>query len=61
VADAVKAAIEEQARAVGVAADHPHPRRMSAEKMLAFGSEVAAMPLLDLRSPHEIMDDINAA
>jgi len=28
--------------------------------MLAFGSEISAMPLLDPRSPNEIMDDLNA-
>jgi antitoxin VapB len=33
---------------------------MSVEQMLAVGSEIAAMPLLDPRSPAEIMDDLNA-
>jgi antitoxin VapB len=33
---------------------------MTVEEMLAVGSEIAAMPLLDQRSPREIMDDLNA-
>jgi antitoxin VapB len=32
---------------------------MSVEKMLAVGAEIAAMPVLDPRSPREIMDDLN--
>ena len=32
---------------------------MSIEEMLAVGDEIAAMPLLDTRSPQEIMDDLN--
>ncbi len=34
-------------------------RRMSIEEMLAVGDEIAATPLLDARSPREIMDDLN--
>jgi antitoxin VapB len=34
-------------------------RRMTVDEMLAVGAEIAAMPLLDPRSPQEIMDDIN--
>jgi antitoxin VapB len=34
---------------------------MSVEQMLALGSEIAAMPVLDPRSPTEIMDDLNAS
>jgi antitoxin VapB len=33
---------------------------MSVEKMLAVEAEIAAMPILDPRSPREIMDDLNA-
>ena len=33
---------------------------MTAEHMLALGAEIAAMPLLDSRSPREIMDDLSA-
>jgi len=36
-------------------------RRMTVDQMLSFGAEIAAMPLLDRRSPREIMDDLNAA
>ncbi len=61
VEDAIKLALEEKTRAAGVAADPIRPRRrMSVERMLAVGSEIAAMPLLDPRSPREIMDDLNA-
>jgi antitoxin VapB len=59
VEETVKLALEEKARAAGVALG-PR-RRMSVEMMLAVGSEIAAMPLLDPRSPREIMDDLNAA
>jgi predicted aconitase with swiveling domain len=33
---------------------------MTAEQMVALGAEIAAMPLLDRRSPREIMDDLSA-
>ncbi len=29
--------------------------------MLVVAAEIEAMPLLDSRPPHEIMDDLNAA
>jgi hypothetical protein len=32
---------------------------MSVAQMLAVGSEIAAMPVLDPRSAVEIMDDLN--
>jgi len=61
VEEAVQQAIEEKANAAGVA---PEPlrtrRRMSVEGMLAIGAEIASMPLLDSRSPREIMNDLNA-
>jgi len=60
VEDAIKLALEEKARAAGVATEPLRPRRMSVEKMLALGDEIAAIPLLDPRSPREIMDDLNA-
>lgn len=59
--DAIKAALEDKAGAVGVATEPAAARRRaSVEKMLAVGAEIAAMPLLDPRSPSEIMDDLNA-
>ena len=59
--DAIRLALEEKARAAGVAPEPLRPRRrMSIESMLAVGSEIAAMPLLDPRSAREIMDDLNA-
>ena len=36
-------------------------RRMTVEEMLSFGAEITAMPILDRRTPNEIMDDLNAA
>ena len=60
--EAVRQALEEKARAAGVdlEAHRPRRRRMTLEEMLAAGAEIAAMPLLDKRSPREIMDDLNA-
>jgi antitoxin VapB len=61
VEDAVRRALEQQALATGLVAETKQPirRRMSIEEMLAVGGEIAAMPLLDARSPQEIMDDLN--
>ena len=61
VGEAVKRAIETSARAAGVGVEPGRQRRrLSADQMLAIGSEIAAMPVLDPRSPREIMDDLNA-
>jgi antitoxin VapB len=54
----VRQALEDHVRA-GVAPVLGRRRRMTAEEMLAAGSEIAAMPLLDPRSPREVMDDLN--
>jgi antitoxin VapB len=56
---AIRRALEKQAEIAGEAM-RPARRRMSIEEMLAVGDEIAAMPLLDPRSPQEIMDDLNA-
>lgn len=53
----VHRALEERARAVGVADEAPPYR--SVEAMLADAAVIAAMPILDPRSPQEIMDEIN--
>ncbi len=57
----VRQALEEKARAAGMEGQpsRPNRRRLSVEDMLAVGTEIAAMPLLDRRSPQEIMDDLN--
>jgi hypothetical protein len=34
-------------------------RRMTVEQMLSFGSEMAALPIVDPRSARQITDDIN--
>jgi antitoxin VapB len=61
VEDAIRLALEEKARAAGVDAETPPPRRpMSVESMLAVGAEIAIMPVLDPRAPREIMDDPDA-
>lgn len=57
---AIQRALEEQARAAGIEPVSAPRRRMTVAQMLALGSEIAAMPVLDPRSPHEIMDDLNA-
>jgi antitoxin VapB len=56
---AVRQALEAQALTVGVPPVRPR-RRMTVEQMLALGAEIAALPVLDTRTPNEIMDDINA-
>jgi antitoxin VapB len=57
VEEAVRRAVEASARAAGIEAPRP-PRRMSVDEMLAVGAEIAAMPLLDERSPRQISDDL---
>lgn len=56
----IRQALEARASVAGVAPESRPRRRMTVDEMLAVGSEIAAMPLLDRRSPREIMDDINA-
>jgi antitoxin VapB len=56
----IRAALEREAKALGVAMDVPSKARMTVEQMLALGERVSALPLLDPRSPSEIMDDLNA-
>ncbi len=58
---AVRDALEQLAKSrhIEIGATQPERRRMSIEEMLAVGDEIAAMPLLDTRSPYEIMDDLN--
>ncbi len=58
VEDVIARAIEESARRTGVARPR---RRQTAEEMLAVGAEIVALPLLDPRSPRQIMDDMNAS
>jgi len=57
VEDVIRRAVEESARVAGLV---PPKRRMTIDQMLAVGDEIAAMPLIDRRSPSEIMDDLNA-
>lgn len=56
---AIRLALEAQARTPD-AATAPHPRRrMTVAQMAALAEEIANLPLLDTRSPDQIMDDIN--
>jgi antitoxin VapB len=57
VEDAVAWAIEEGAHRSGL---ERHRRRMTCAQMLAVGDEIISLPLLDPRSPQEIMREINA-
>ncbi len=55
--DAIRQALEAQVRTLGT---EPRPRRrMTVEQMSALGAEITALPLLDPRSPAEIMEDLN--
>ncbi|MGA3401508.1 MAG: hypothetical protein ABSC95_20020 [Acetobacteraceae bacterium] len=67
VEDAIRQALEARARAAGIAPEHSRPRDRSAAAVTARRAridrivrEIAAMPILDRRSPREIMDDLNA-
>ena len=60
----VRQALEARATAAGIL---PKPRNPSPEaaatrrvRMESIVREIAAMPILDTRSPREIMDDLNA-
>jgi len=55
---AIRQALEDQARKAGLEPERGSRRRMSVERMLAFGADIAALPVLDPRSPAEIMDDL---
>ena len=55
----IRAALEREAKALGVYTDQPGKQRMTVEQMIALGKKVTALPLLDPRSPKEIMDELN--
>ncbi|MBC7282115.1 hypothetical protein [Hoeflea sp.] len=54
-----RAALEREAKALGVYHGQPGKQRMTVEQMIALGKKVTALPLLDPRSPEEIIDDLN--
>jgi antitoxin VapB len=67
VEDAIRLALEEKALAAGIDMEPRRPRDQSAEAVAArhartnqFVAELAAMPVLDPRSPRDIMDDLDA-
>jgi antitoxin VapB len=55
--EVIRRAVEREAGILGVG-DKRKPR-MSAAEMLAFGARVSAMPLVDRRSPQEIIDSLS--
>jgi antitoxin VapB len=57
--DLIRDVIENQAKALGVRNEPRARKRMTAVEMLALGREIAAMPVLDPRSPQQIADDLN--
>ena len=66
VAEAIRQAIEKCARDAGVTAEPERTRDMSPEAIAArlariqqVVDDIAAMPVLDPRSPREIMDELN--
>ena len=60
VEEAIRQALEAQARAAGIQPEVRERRRMTVAQMCALGAEIAALPILDARSPNEITDDLNA-
>lgn len=57
---AIQRALENEARVSGILPMAGSRRRMTVEQMLAAGSEIAGLPVVDHRSPSQIMDDLNA-
>lgn len=65
--DAIRQALEAHAAAGGAIPEASQPRDQSPEAVAARRArmdrivrEIAAMPILDWRSPREILDDLNA-
>lgn len=57
--EAIERAIQASAIVTGVMTEPKRRRRMSVDQMLAMGAEIVAVPLVDSRSPQEIMDELN--
>jgi antitoxin VapB len=67
VEDAVRQALEARARAAGLLPEPGRPRDLSPEAVAVrrarldrIVDKIAALPVLDARSPREIMNDLNA-
>ncbi len=67
VEDAIRLALEEKARENGLLPEPPKQRDMSPAAIAArrealdrISAEIAAMPILDPRSPQEIADDLDS-
>jgi antitoxin VapB len=65
--EAIRLALEEIVRAEGIAPEPAQPRDRSTQAVAArrartdkLVAALATMPVLDRRSPHEVMDDLNA-
>lgn len=57
--DVIRSALENEAKVLGLSDDLAPRQRMTAEEMLAVGDRIGRLPLLDPRSPDEIMDELN--
>ena len=55
----VDAAIRQALEAAKASEPRVPRRRMTSAQMLAFGASVAALPLLDHRTPEAILDEVN--
>jgi antitoxin VapB len=67
VEEVIRLALEEKGRAEGIAPESGQPRDLSPKAVAArrartdrLVAALAAMPVLDRRSPRDIMDDLNA-
>jgi antitoxin VapB len=56
--DVIRQALEARAETIGLVPGRPR-RRQTADQILAAGGEVAARPLLDTRTPRQIIEDIS--
>jgi antitoxin VapB len=57
--DLIRAALEREARALGIAGEPAAAKRMTVEAMLALGDKLTALAPRDPRSPQQIADDLN--
>jgi antitoxin VapB len=55
--DVIRTALEREARALGMS-DDQRLRRQTVAQILAVGAEIATLPVLDPRTPREIMEDL---
>lgn len=58
VSEAVRLALEAQAQRLGMSRPESARQRQTIAQILAMADDIAAMSLLDTRSPQEILDDL---